>query len=251
MKIKNIENISLVFPTNAFELTHAASDAYMKPEFANMARIIRFAAMLLSVLLPGVYLSLTLFHPEMIPTYLIYSISASRENVPFPSIVELILMEFSFEMIREAGLRMPGSIGSTLGIVGGLILGQAAVSAKIVSPIMIIIVAITGIGSFATSNYTLGWTYRLLRLFFIVLGSCFGLYGIGAGVFIYSVYLASLNNFGIKFLSPLPGGGLKNIKKSVFVSYLWTEEYRPEFLNTRKTNKEAKISRKWIFDKNK
>jgi len=137
------------------------------------------------------------------------------------------------------------------GIVGGLILGQAAVSAKIVSPIMIIIIAITGIGSFATGNYTLGWSYRLLRLFFIILGSCFGLYGIGTGVFIYSVYLASLNNFGIKFLSPLPGQGMKNLKKSVFTSYIWNEEYRPEFLKTKKIKKEAKISRKWIFDKNK
>ena len=102
-------------------------------------------AMFFSILLPGLYLAITLFHQEIIPTYLLYSISAARENVPFPSIVEFLLMDISFEMIREAGIRMPNPIGSTLGIVGGLILGQAAVSAKIVSPIMIIIIAITGI----------------------------------------------------------------------------------------------------------
>ncbi|MBP3361750.1 MAG: spore germination protein [Clostridia bacterium] len=240
---------ALIFPTNAFELTHAASDAYMSSFFANTARVIRLIAMLLSVLLPGTYLATTLFHQEMIPTYLIYSISASRENVPFPSIVELILMDFSFEMIREAGLRMPGTIGSTLGIVGGLILGQAAVSAKIVSPIMIIIIAITGIGSFATSNYTLGWTYRILRLAFIVLGSCLGFYGIGIGVFIYSVYLASLNSFGIKFLSPLPGNNIKKIKKSIFIEPLWDKQYRPDYLKPEDKVKEAKISRSWIFNK--
>ena len=237
---------ALICPTNAFELTHAASDSYMNSVFVNMARTIRLAGMILSVLLPGVYLALTLFHQEMIPTYLLYSISSSRENVPFPSVVELILMDFSFEMIREAGLRMPGALGSTLSIVGGLILGQAAVSAKIVSPIMIIIIAITGIGSFATSNYSLGWSYRVLRLAFIVLGASLGFFGISAGVFLYSVYLASLSNLGIKFLSPLPAGGTKKVFGSIFASPLWNDEYRPDFLRTKNDEKEAKISRSWL-----
>ena len=108
-------------------------------------------------------------------------------------------------MIREAGIRMPGPIGSTLGIVGGLILGQAAVSAKIVSPLMIIIIAITGIGSFAISDYSLGWTFRILRLIFIALGASLGFYGIAAGMVIYGVFLASQTSFGVPFLSPLRG----------------------------------------------
>ena len=133
---------ALVFPTNAFELMHSPSDAYLRFPYANMTRIIRMLAMFVSVLLPALYLAITLFHQEMVPTFLIFAISAARENVPFPSVVELLLMDFSFELIREAGIRMPGPIGSTLGIVGGLILGQAAVSAKIVSPIMIIIISL-------------------------------------------------------------------------------------------------------------
>lgn len=242
---------ALIFPTNAFELTHAASDAYMKPAFANMARTLRLIAIFFSVLLPGLYLALTLFHQEMIPTYLMYSISASRENVPFPSVVELILMDMSFEMIREAGLRMPSPLGSTLGIVGGLILGQAAVSAKIISPIMIIVIAITGIGSFATANYSLGWSYRLLRLLFVVLGSSLGLYGIGIGIFAYSAYMGTLGNFGIKFLSPMPGNVMNKIKKSVFVEPIWKNEKRPEYLETKNIVKEAKISRGWIYKRRK
>lgn len=242
---------ALIFPTNAFELTHAASDAYLKPTFANMARLLRLIAIFISILLPGMYLALTLFHQEMIPTYLMYSISASRENVPFPSVVELVLMDFSFEIIREAGLRMPGPLGSTLGIVGGLILGQAAVSAKIVSPIMIIIIAITGIGSFATANYSLGWAYRILRLIFIALGGSLGLFGIGLGIFAYSVYIGTLSNFGIRFLSPMPGNVANKIKKSVFTEPIWDKEKRPEYLETKNDVSEAKISRRWIYKKDK
>jgi len=242
---------AIICPTNAFELTHAASDAYMNTVFANMARTLRLIGMLLSVLLPGVYLALTLFHQEMIPTYLLYSISSSRENVPFPSIVELILMDISFELIREAGLRMPGALGSTLGIVGGLILGQAAVSAKIVSPIMIIIIALTGIGSFATSNYSLGWAYRILRLIFTILGASLGFFGISTGIFLYSVYIASLTSFGTSFLSPLPGRGMNKVRKSIFMPFLWNDEYRPDYLKTKNIKKEAKISRPWLFGRGK
>ncbi len=234
---------ALIFPTNAYEMTHAASDAYLRNDFANMSRIIRLAAIFISVLLPGLFLAITLFHEEMLPTYLLYAISASRQNVPFPSVIELLLMEFSFEMIREAGIRMPGPLGSILGIVGGLILGQAAVGAKIVSPIMIIVVAITGIGSFATADYSLGWSFRVLKFIFILLGSSLGFLGISLGIFIYSVFVASTKSFGVPFLSPLPGNNL--YKDAVFVPEIWKTEKRPAFLRTKKAKREDKISKKW------
>lgn len=236
---------ALLFPTNAFELTHTPSDAYISVPYANMTRLIRLIAMLFSLLLPGCYLAITLFHQEMIPTYLLYSISAARENVPFPSVLEMLLMNFAFEMIREAGIRMPSPIGSTLGIVGGLILGQAAVSAKIVSPLMIIVIAITGIGSFATADYTLNWSYRVLRLAFIFLGAFFGFYGIAIGIFIYAILLGSQKSFGVPYLAPLPRGGWKEVSKSLFVTPLWTKEKRPEFLKTTDNIQEPKISRGW------
>lgn len=238
---------ALIFPTNAYEMTHAASDAYLRPDFANMSRIIRIISRSISVLLPGLFLAVTMFHGEMLPTYLLYAISASRQNVPFPSVVELLLMDISFEMIREAGVRMPGTIGSILGIVGGLILGQAAVSAKIVSPIMIIIIAITGIGSFATADYSLGWSYRILKYVFVLLAAGFGFYGIALGVFVYSVLLASSKSFGIPFLSPAPGNGF--YKNAVFVPPIWKMEERPDFLDAQKHKKEDKISKKWKIRK--
>ena len=236
---------ALVFPTSIFELTHAASDRYMRIPYANMSRLIRLVTMFASLLLPGLYLATTLYHQEVIPTYLLYSISASRENVPFPSVLELILMDISFEMIREAGIRMPGAIGSTLGIVGGLILGQAAVSAKIVSPIMIIIIAITGIGSFAMADYSLGWSYRLLRLVFIALGAFMGFYGIAAGIVIYALAIGAQKSFGVPFVAPLPKAGNRGVANSVFVNPIWRREKRPSFLDTKNASSEPKISRKW------
>ncbi|MBO5060049.1 MAG: spore germination protein [Clostridia bacterium] len=242
--VLNASPRALIFPTNAYEMTHAASDAFLRPDFANMSRLIRLIAIFISVLLPGIFLAITMFHEEMLPTYLLYAISASRQNVPFPSVVELLLMEFSFEMIREAGIRMPSPIGSILGIVGGLILGQAAVGAKIVSPIMIIIIAITGIGSFATADYSLGWSHRILKLIFILLGSSFGFFGIAMGIFIYSVLIASTTSFGIPFLSPLPGNKL--YKEAVFVPPIWQTEKRPGYLKPKKDRREEKISKKWF-----
>lgn len=240
---------ALILPTNAFELMHAASDAYMRFPYANMTRAIRLIAMFITLLLPGLYLAVTLYHHEMIPTFLAYAIAAARENVPFPSIVELLIMDLSFELIREAGIRMPNAIGSTLGIVGGLILGQAAVSAKIVSPLMIIIIAITGIGSFATPNYSLGWSYRILRLIFILLGSCAGLYGIALGIFLYALLLGSQVNFGVPFLAPIIKNKPSGRGGALFVNPLWKNEKRPEFLNPKDKWQEPKISRKWKMKK--
>ncbi len=240
---------ALVFPTNAMELMHTASDAYLRYPYANMTRAIRLIAMFITLLLPGAYLAITLFHHEMIPTFLAYAIAAARENVPFPSIVELLIMDLSFELIREAGIRMPNAIGSTLGIVGGLILGQAAVSAKIVSPLMIIIIAITGIGSFATPNYSLGWSYRILRLIFIILGTTAGLYGIAFGIFLYAILLGAQVNFGVPFLAPITKDKPSGKGRSLFVDPLWKNEERPDFLAVKRKNQEPKISRKWKIKK--
>ncbi|HAL63029.1 MAG TPA: spore germination protein [Clostridiales bacterium] len=233
----------LILPTNAYEMTHSASDAYLRVDFANMSRMIRLIATAISVLLPGLFLAITMYHAEMLPTYLLYAISASRQNVPFPSVVELLLMDFSFEMIREAGIRMPNPIGSVLGIVGGLILGQAAVSAKIVSPIMIIIISLTGIGSFATADYALSWTYRILKMIFILIGASFGFFGIALGIFVYAILIASSTSFGIPFLSPAPGNKL--LKNAVLVPPAWKMERRPEYLKTKKPKRGDKISKKW------
>lgn len=154
-------------------------------------------------------------------------------------------MDISFEMIREAGIRMPSPIGSTLGIVGGLILGQAAVSAQIVSPIMIIIIAITGIGSFATADYSLSWTYRILRISFIILAAFLGFYGIAIGIFLYSVYLGAQKSAGAEFLSPVPKAKSRSMTPSIFQNAIFKREKRPSFLEPESKYEEPKISRGW------
>ncbi|MBC7326018.1 MAG: spore germination protein, partial [Moorella sp. (in: Bacteria)] len=140
---------ALLMPANFFAVFQNPEDAYVRWPFGSLLRLIRLFGLFLATFLPGLYIAVISHHHEMIPTDLLLAISASRENVPFPSIVEVLIMEVSFELIREASIRVPGPIGPTLGIVGALILGQAAVAANIVSPILIIIVAVTAIGSFA------------------------------------------------------------------------------------------------------
>ncbi|MBQ3426455.1 MAG: spore germination protein [Clostridia bacterium] len=236
---------ALIMPSGFFELTHSASDEYLAVPYVTMSRVIRLIGMVFSLLLPAIYLAMTLYHQEIIPTYLLYSISASRENVPFPSIVEMLLMDISFELIREAGLRMPSPIGSTLGIVGGLILGQAAVSAKIVSPIMIIVIAITGIGSFETADYTLGWAHRLLRLAFILVAAVYGFFGIAACIVLYSLYLGSLTTFGIPYVSPVFAFRSKSMVSPLVAIPTTRRERRPGYLRTKRPDAAPPVSRRW------
>lgn len=235
----------LVAPTTALELMYSAEDSYIRYPYANLLRYIRMIALFLALLLPAIYLAITSYHQEMIPTDLLLAVEASREKVPFPAVVELLLMELSFELIREAGLRVPGPIGPTLGIIGALILGQAAVAANIVSPILIIIVAVTGIGSFAIPNYSFGYSIRIMRFAFIFLSAMAGFLGITAGLFVLGIWSTSLKSFGVPFMAPLGPKTSDSIRKTLFKAPEWKMENRPDFLNTKKKKKQDKYSMGW------
>lgn len=194
---------ALVVPVVFWGLLHSPEDYYLYWPFGIMLRWIRLLAFVVALLTPAFYIAMTNFHPEMIPTDLLYAIAASRERVPFPVIAEVVLMEISFELIREAGVRIPTVIGPTIGIVGALILGQAAVAASVVSPILVIIVAITGLGSFAIPNYSLSFSLRILRFGFILLAAGFGFYGITVGLFVMVMQLCGQKSFGVPFMSPV------------------------------------------------
>ncbi len=157
----------LIVPGLFIDFMSSPEDMNLKHQFANLLKIIRLIAASFALLLPGIYVAITNYHQELIPTELLFAISASRQTVPFPVIFEIIIMEVSFELIREAGLRVPSPMGATIGIVGALILGEAAVNASVVSPILIIIVAITGICSFAIPDFSLSFSLRLWRFFYI------------------------------------------------------------------------------------
>lgn len=239
----------LVVPVTAYELFHSAEDEYLRFPYANLLRFIRIMASFIALLLPSIYIAITNFHQEMIPTDLLLAIEASREKVPFQSIIELVAMELSFELIREAGIRVPGPIGPTLSIVGALILGQAAVEANIVSPILIIVIAITGIGSFAIPNYQMGYSVRILRFIFIILGAMAGFIGITFGVFLLGIWSASVKSFGVPFMSPIGPRTSDSLFKAIFRAPEWKREYRPDFLNAKKKRKQDKYSMGWKRDK--
>lgn len=160
---------ALVVPAVYSDFLRSSEDSYVRYPYSLLLRIFRIPAIILSVLLPGLYIAITTFHQEMIPTDLLFSIAGTREKVPFSMLIELLIMEVAFEIIREASIRTPAPVGPTLSIVGTLILGQAIVSANIVSPILVIIVALTGISTFAVPNFALNYSYRILRFIYILL----------------------------------------------------------------------------------
>ena len=237
---------SIIAPANIEDFLFSPEDTNLRPIFTNFLRFIRITAAIITLLLPGTYMAITCFHQEILPTELLLSILSARENVPFPIIFELLLMEFSFELIREAGLRVPSPIGSTIGIVGALILGDAAVNAGIVSPTLIIIVAITGISSFAIPDFSFGFHLRIFRFIFIALGFACGFLGIGTGLFVYITLICSLNSFGIPFTSPI-SPSLKTNGNGYFIPPIWKQEYRAGFLSPKKEKSQADISMKWKY----
>ena len=237
---------ALIMPATIEDFLFSPEDTNLIPLFANFLRGIRILAAIITLLLPGMYISITSFHQEILPTELLFSILAARENVPFPIIFELLLMEFSFELIREAGLRVPSPIGATIGIVGALILGDAAVNAGIVSPILIIVVAITGIASFAIPDFSFGFHIRIFRFFFIALGVTTGFLGIGVGLFVYIAILSSLKSFGVPYTTPIaPTFNTKG--NGYFVPPIWKQEYRASFISPKKEKAQDNISMKWKY----
>lgn len=237
---------ALILPAVLIDFLSSPEDSNIKVLFANFLKCIRFLAFFITLLLPGLYISVTSFHQEILPTELLFSILASRQNVPFPIIFELLVMEISFELIRESGLRVPSPIGPTLGIVGALILGDAAVSASIVSPFLIIVVAITGISSFAIPDFSFGFHLRIYRFLFIMLGYIAGFTGIALGIFIYIALLCSMKSFGVDYTSPITPN-LSSRDNGYFLHAAWRQEKRARYLAPKSSIAQEKISMKWKF----
>ncbi len=194
---------ALVAPATVFHLLHASDDSFQRWQYGTFLRLIRFIGILFSALLPGFYVAVTLFHPHLIPTALLTAIAESRANVPFTILTEVLIMEISYDLINEASMRIPSQIGSAIGIVGGLILGQAAVSASIISPIVIIVIALTGLGNFVIPNYGFTIGVMIYRLILIFAGALMGLYGLVLATFLILCHLCSMRSLGVPFLSPI------------------------------------------------
>jgi spore germination protein KA len=235
---------ALIVPVTLHSFLHTSEEAFIRWPLGTLIRLIRAFAIFVAALLPALYIGLVDFHREMIPTDLMIAIISAKENVPFPTIVEILLMELAFELIREAGIRIPGIIGNTLGIIGALILGQAAVQANIVSPVLIIIVAVTGLGNFAIPNFSVAFAVRVIRFVFILAAAVLGFYGIGLVLLGVMALLVNMKSFGVPFLSatsPKTHFGLDVFTRAP----VWKQEMRPDYLNPLDTRRQPKISREW------
>lgn len=244
--IVNGSPYALIAPATFLDFLCTPEDYNLKYQFSNLLKFIRILALLITLLLPGFYIAIVNFHQELLPTELLFSIVASRETVPFPILFELVIMEVSFELIREAGLRVPSPIGPTIGIVGALVLGQAAVDASIVSPILIIIVAITGITSFAVPDFSLGFYCRISRFTYLISGFLFGFLGIALVGSFHIIIACSIKSFGTPYLQPFVP--MTENLKGILLSPAWKRERRADFLNPKREFKQDKISMNWKND---
>lgn len=228
--------VALLLPTTYNNFLQVTEDWYNRFEMASLIRFLRYVAVGITMLLPGLYLAVTDFHTQVLPTNLILSFAEARQGVPFPSMLEILLMELAFELIREAGVRTPGPLGGTIGIVGGLIVGQAAVEANLASPMVVVVVAITALCSLAIPNEEFSAAFRLLKYGFVILGGSLGIYGIALGVYLVLSHLSGLLSFGIPYLMPFVVTSYtrnKEVKDGIFRAPIWTLRSRPIYANPK------------------
>ncbi len=225
---------ALIVPTTLNSLFQSPEDYYDRWYVSTILRLIRYFASTLSLLLPALYIAITSFHPDILPAKFVISIAAARQGIPFPAIIEAFLMEVTFELLREAGLRLPVLIGNAIGIVGGIVIGTAAVDAGIVSPIMVIIVAVTAISSFSIPNYNLSVGFRMLRFFLMAAAGVFGLYGIMLGIFLILSHMVKLKSFGVPYMSPYVSSAASDLKDTIVRAPTFMMGRRPVLLARNK-----------------
>ena len=219
----------LLLPLMFVQLLQSPEDYYNRIAPGTFMRWIRYMGLLIAITFPSLYVAITSYHPEMLPLNLLLSIAAAREGVPFPAFVEALIMELAFELLREASIRLPGVIGNTIGIVGALVIGDAAVSAHLVAPQMVIVVAITAIGSFTVPSMEASYPIRLLRFPLMLLAAAFGLYGVMLGLLAILVHLVHLRSFGFPYLEPLAPLKLNELRDVFFRAPRWQMMLRPQF----------------------
>ncbi|GEN31656.1 spore germination protein KA [Cerasibacillus quisquiliarum] len=193
----------LIAPVVFMHFFQTAEDYYARFYLASAIRFLRVLSVMITLLAPSIYIALTTFHQEMLPTRLLTNLAAQREGVPFPAFVEAVMMEVTFEILREAGIRMPRAVGQAVSVVGAIVIGQAAVEAGIVSAAMVIVVSITAISSFVIPSYSIANSIRLLRFPMMIFAGSFGFFGVMLALFALTIHLCSLKSFGISYMAPL------------------------------------------------
>lgn len=222
----------LTLPTTIGNALKSPEDYYERWTIATPIRMLRYLAAFIAMFVPALYIALVSYHPGMIPSELAFTIAATRDGVPFPPLVEAILMGVTMELLREAGARLPKTIGSTIGIVGGLVIGEAAIQAGVVSPAMVVIVALTAIASFSLPAYSVAISFRLVRFVFMFAAAVLGLYGIILIYIMINIHLVNLKSVGVPYSSPFAPTFLKDFKDLVLRAPIPTLNQRPGHLKT-------------------
>ncbi|MGW9103752.1 spore germination protein [Priestia megaterium] len=235
--------IVLIVPFTFWSGLQAAEDYYERFMYSTFVRWIRFMLFNVALFLPSLYVAITTFHSQMLPTSLLLSFASAREQVPFPTLMEAFMMEVVFEALREAGIRLPKPVGPAVSIVGALVIGQAAVSAGIVSAPTVIVVAGTGIASFAIPRYNLGVAYRLLRFPLLILAGSLGLFGVSMGFLVLLFHLVSIRSFGVPYLSPVAPLNVKEIKDTLWRAPRWMLTHRPKSIIGKRSTRIPKEQR--------
>lgn len=206
---------------------------------SSVIRLLRYVASFFAIFSPSLYIALVSFHPDLLPSQLVFTIQAAREGVPFPAVIEALLMAITFEILHEAGIRLPKIIGSTIGIVGGLVIGEAAVTAGIVSPVMVIVTAITAIASFTIPQYSLAIAFRALRFTYMIAAATLGLYGIVLAFIMTTTHMANLKSFGVQYTAPFAPVNLHDMKNSFIRAPFVLIKRRPSFLKVKDERKRS------------
>lgn len=222
----------LTAPSVFIQFFQAPDDYYFRFDIASAVRLLRILSFFTALIAPAIYIAATTFHQEMIPTPMAIAIAAQRENVPFPAFVEALAMEVVFEILREAGLRLPRAVGQAVSIVGALVIGQAAVQAGLVSPVMVIVVSITAIANFSTPSFSMAISARLLRFFLMGLATFLGFYGIMLGLLFIFIHLCSLRSFGVPYMSPFAPFNFANLQDTIIRFPIYAIKERPHLMTT-------------------
>ncbi|WP_379154770.1 spore germination protein [Paenibacillus sp. sgz5001063] len=219
---------ALLAPSTFFNFFQSSEDYYQRYDISSFLRLIRYGAFFVSMLLPALYIAITTFHQEMLPTTLLVSLAAQREGVPLPALAEALLMELTFDVLREAGVRMPRTIGPAISIVGALVLGQAAVQAGLVSAAMVIVVSFTAISNFVIPSLAIANSIRLIRFVMMFIAATLGLFGIMSFLMVLLIHLAGLRSFGVPYLSPVAPMVPRYLKDILIRVPLWSMTMRPK-----------------------
>lgn len=232
--------MAIIGPCNLFELLKSPEDSYFPYHFVIFERLLRLAGLLIAILLPGFWVALSSYNLDQLPFPLLATVTVSRFGLPLSGPMEILLMLGMFELFREAGIRLPKAVGQTIAVLGGLIIGDAAIRAGLTSPTMLVVSATTAVATFTLVNQTLSGTVSLIRLYILIWSSVLGMLGFFIGLMSVIVYLSKLESFGLPYLAPISPLKLKDVTNAL-IKLPWSfNKRRPEMLRTTDSTLQAK-----------